>query len=581
MGSARKTAPETGQGTPAREGQAAGAAPPGQGTPPQAGQAAAAAETRPGIAGRAAVLVRNPWTMAGLVGLLAAVVLWLVVQPLAGASNDTDAAASVLYFERLVHGQRLEAFVPTTPKPLLTVVYGVAWALTGDWRTLTILSVAVGAAAVALAARLAARLAGNAAAAAAAIVIVGLLAWPDFGLEVAQANSFVWGLALWLLAGVLVTADRPRPWLAGAVFVLAGLTRTETIWLLGAAFGCAAWIWLRALRGGDRAQLRTVLPLLLGALAIPLACLHDLLLTGRPLYWLGVPAGYTAVAYPGLASVSPVESIRKELVHYEPALALLALALLGGAWLIHSRRRAVALALASLAGGVLLTLVVLAWRAVFISARYYEEADAAVLLAAAIGTAALIVWTFDRLARSRVDADRWRSLATAVVATALVLGVVAVDVPHGTVESEVAPTGQAYAALQTRINDLTPILTGAQGGTAELAGANYPVADPATCRLFVPRSLLPIVSLETGAPITALGDSYLAFRDGKYALKPGQWVLHISAADGSGGVYAPFEHSAPTTLTAVSGQRVAVVPVITDPDRGLWLDRIDAAPAGS
>jgi hypothetical protein len=562
MGSARKTAPKAGQAT-------------------TASQETTTAETRRDIAGRAAVLARNPWTLAGLVGLLAAVVLWLVVQPLAGAANDTDAATSVLYFERLVHGQRLEAFMPTTPKPFLTLVYGLAWTLTGDWRTLTILSVAVGAAAVGMAARLAARLSGNGAAAAAAIVVIGLLAWPDFGLEVAQANSFVWGLALWLLAGVLVTADRPRPWLAGAVLVLAGLTRTETIWLLGAAFACTAWLGLRALRGGDRAQLRTALPLLLGALAIPLACLHDLLLTGRPLYWLGVPAGYTAVAYPGLASVSPVESIRKELVHYEPALALLALALLGGAWLIHSRRRAVAFALASLAGGVLLTLVVLAWRGVFISARYYEEADAAVLLAAAIGAAALIVWAFDRAARGKGNVVRWRSLATAVVATALVLGVVAVDVPHGTVESEVAPTGRAYAALQTRINDLTTILLGAQGGTAELAGANYPVADAATCRLFVPRSLLPIVSIETGAPITALGDSYLAFRDGKYALKPGQWVLHISAADGSGGVYAPFEHSAPTTLTAANGRSLSVVPVVAAPDRGLWLDRIDSPPAGS
>jgi len=114
-----------------------------------------------------------------------------------------------------------------------------------------------------------------------------------------------------------------------------------------------------------------------------------------------------------------------------------------------------------------------------------------------------------------------------------------------------------------------------------LAGANYPVADAATCRLFVPRSLLPIVSIETGAPITALGDSYLAFRDGKYALKPGQWVLHISAADGSGGVYAPFEHSAPTTLTAANGRSLSVVPVVADTDRGLWLDRIDSPPAGS
>ena len=191
-----------------------------------------------------------------------------MVQPLAGAANDTDAAATVLYFDRIIHGQRLEAFVPTTPKPLLTLIYGVAWNLTHGWRALTVLSIGVGATAVAMAARLAARIGGSAAA---VVVVLGLLAWPDFGLEVAHANSFVWGLALWLLAGVLITADTPRPWLAGLCLALAGLARTETVWLLGAVAVCVAWMGLRALRGGDRSQLQLTLPLLVGALAIPIA----------------------------------------------------------------------------------------------------------------------------------------------------------------------------------------------------------------------------------------------------------------------------------------------------------------------
>jgi hypothetical protein len=78
------------------------------------------------LVGRVVALACKPWTLAGLVGLLAAAVLWLVVQPLAGVGNDADSATTVLYFDRLVHGQRLEAFLPTTPKPLLTVVYGLA-----------------------------------------------------------------------------------------------------------------------------------------------------------------------------------------------------------------------------------------------------------------------------------------------------------------------------------------------------------------------------------------------------------------------------------------------------------------------
>jgi hypothetical protein len=547
------------------------------------GQAAAtrATETpaRTGLAGRAAALARNPWGLAAIVGVIAAAVLWLIVQPLAGASNDTDAATTVLYFNRIVHGQHLEALAPTTPKPLLTLVYGLAWMLTGDWRTLTVLTIVAGASVVAMAARLAARFGGTGAA---VIVAVGLLAWPDFALEVARSNSFIWGLAFWLLAGVLITADRPRPWLAGLALLAAGLCRTETVWLLGAAFACTAWVGWRAWRSGDRAGLRTAAPLLIGALFIPLACLHDLILTGMPLYWLGVPTSYTVVAYPDLASVSLVESIKKEIVYFRPAAALLVLALIGGAWLVLSRRRAVALALASLAGGVLLTLVVLAWRGIYISTRYYEEADAAILLAAAIGTAAVIRWLIERRTTRLGDGGFLpRAIGPTLLAAILVLSVVAVDVPHGTVDPQLAPSRQAYAELRTVLTPVSHVIEvmPGEGGTVTVKGANYPVADPASCRVFVPRQFVPVVSIEINVPVTDLGDSYLAFRDGKYPLKAGQWVLHISAADGSGGVYAPFENPVSATLVDADGQRVLIVPVVVDPQGGLWLYRVDAAPS--
>ena len=39
-------------------------------------------------------------------------------------------------------GQRLESFVPTTPKPLLTLEYGLAWAGMADWRELVWLTIA-------------------------------------------------------------------------------------------------------------------------------------------------------------------------------------------------------------------------------------------------------------------------------------------------------------------------------------------------------------------------------------------------------------------------------------------------------
>ena len=82
---------------------------------------------------------RYPWVLAGVAAAVAAVFLWLVVAPLGRVTNDADSTASVLYFGRITSGHGLEAFLPTTPKPLLTVIYGALWWLTHDWRSLTVI----------------------------------------------------------------------------------------------------------------------------------------------------------------------------------------------------------------------------------------------------------------------------------------------------------------------------------------------------------------------------------------------------------------------------------------------------------
>ena len=536
------------------------------------------------IVQRAAGWIRGPAGLSALVAVIAAVVLWLVIQPLARATADTDAAASVMYFDRIVHGHRLEAFFPTTPKPLLTLVYGLAWSLTHDWHSLAVMTLMVGALGVGLAARLAARLGGIAAA---AFVAIGLVAWPTFRLETADANSFVWGLALWLLAGVLITAERPRPWLAGLALLLAGLARTETAWLVAAAACCAAVVVIRARRTGDRSQLRLILPLLIGVLAVPLACLHDLLLSGKPFYWLSVPGGYTALTYPNLASVSPLTVLHEQAVHYRPLLALMLVAAVGIAWLASTRWRPVSFALVAFTGGVLLTLVGLGWRGIYISERYYEESDAAILLAAAVGGGLLVRrvldWTGNRMAGrgagARAGSRPWlRQAALGGVAALLALGVAWQVVPQAGVEALLARSAQADVALRAAEPQLAAIVAGADGATLTVSGVSYPVSDPRACRAFVPRSLLPRISVDTGAPTPVLGDSFLAFRDGDYSvLSPGQWVLHIAAGDGSGGVFAPFEHSVPTTLTVKTGVALTILPVFVDEQMGVWLLRVDAA----
>jgi len=58
-----------------------------------------------------------------------------------------------------------------------------------------------------------------------------------------------------------------------------------------------------------------------------------------------------------------------------------------------------------------------------------------------------------------------------VDAAALSLGVVVADVPLGTVDKQIQPGRQGYAALEAQIVSLSPILQGAGGGTKSVNGA--------------------------------------------------------------------------------------------------------------
>lgn len=545
------------------------------------------------LARAAAALASRPALLAAIVALGSVIALWLAIDPLARPTSDPDASASVLYFSRIVGGQRLEAFWPTTPKPLLTLIYGLSWWLTHDWRSLAIVTIVAGGLAVGLAARFAARMGG---AGAAVLVIVGLLAWPDFRISVAGANSFIWGLALWFLAGVLITADRPRPWLAGATLAAALLVRTETVWLLAAAGACAAFVVVRgvmASRSGPRtgslpgprprpdlSALRMILPLFLGAVGLPLACLHDWLLTGRPLYWLSVPVGYTTLTIPGLGSADPARYLRTEIAHYLPAWPLVFVAALGIVWLAVSGRRAIALTLLTMGAGVLGTLVVLAWRAVYISPRYYEESDALLLLSAAIGGGVAITWIVRRAgARVAAEQPEWRRPAvSAAIALFVAVGGVFVAVPQDDATSSLNTATSLEAAFQAADPRIPAIVVGADGATMTVSGVAYPVTDPRAARIYVPRGLAARLSIETGERATAFAFSRDAFRDLDYAavLRPGQWVLHIAAADGLGGIYAPFEISSPATMAGSGGSTLRLVPVIADPVKGVWLIRVEA-----
>src|SRR5213078_812222 len=97
--------------------------------------------------------------LSGTFAAVAVVVFWLA-RPLQGGPAGPDAASSVLFFDRIASGQRLETWVNTTPKPLLTLVLGGLHGLTGDWRPGAVASVLITALGMVLAVELVRRVAG-------------------------------------------------------------------------------------------------------------------------------------------------------------------------------------------------------------------------------------------------------------------------------------------------------------------------------------------------------------------------------------------------------------------------------------
>jgi len=215
---------------------------------------------------------------------------------------------------------------------------------------------------------------------------------------------------------------------------------------LAAAYGALAW------RRGERRA-----ALLLVPLAVPLLWLaHDWLLTGDPLYSLGVPERYTDLVA-GRDVVAPASWLALVGRRYAADPLLLALAAGGAVWL--ARRRAwvwlAGLGVASV--GVLTLLGFEAWRGTYVSWRYYDPADVAVRLAAAVAAARLATAAAPRLRPAAVR------VARAVAAAAGGRR----RVPSGYLDSPAgAAAGRAVARAVARIHDdlVTPRRAAAHRG---------------------------------------------------------------------------------------------------------------------
>jgi hypothetical protein len=514
-----------------------------------------------------------------------AVAVGLLVRLPGPATLDPDEHAAVHYFDRLVAGERLEEPLLSAPKPLLTVVHGLAWRAGHDWRLLEALAVAAFALAVVCLARSAGRLAGPPAAAATALAVAGS---GPLVLQAARGNSMVFALAAWSVAldaltrgpgsrgggfkgggfrEVRAAGGRPSgggaAWgVAAAALFVAGLARAES-WLLlplAAGYGIVAW------RRGERRAALLVLPL-----AAPLVWLaHDWLLTGDPLYALGVPGRYSDLVS-GRQVVPPGDWLALVARRYAADPLLLALAAAGVIWLFRRRAWVWLAALGAAGVGVLTLLGLQAWQGTYISWRYFDPADVALHVAAALGAAAIASLVAGRLpgrtapggGGAATTADPGRSGARprplgAVVGALVLVGLACWPLAPGD------PLVDSTLDRDTRLSVNTATAVAVLGQFTAEPGTVVTASGPQRLR----------VAVELGLPLDRVRDLFLAGRSVPLdrALAGSAAVFHDADGD------RPVERFAPLSTTVPSRVgEVQVVPLRTDPERGLYVHRVEGS----
>lgn len=512
--------------------------------------------------------IRSPGAITVGAALAACLLVGLTIQALGPPVNDPDSAASVLFWRHLTTGVPLETFVSTTPKPLLTVLYGIAFDASGDWRILGWLTLGAFGVAIAAGVLLARRIAGWGAA---VFLVTALTLSPSIAIEVSRANSLVWAVAGWLVAGAALTARPARPWIAGFALLVALSTRTETALLLGPA---TLWIAALAVRGLG-AQARRLAPILLAWLAVPLAALHDLALTGDPAWWLRVPAGYTALT----GRYEPPAAVLGATVERLATMPLaVVLAVIGIGVLARRREWPAVGAILALTVGMVGFLVAVSWRKVFVTTRYLEQADVGLLLAAAVAVGLGVTVVVARGQRGSWGLPvRAGSIALAVLAgLAVNPGLAPFDAG---LANELTRVRAANQGAELALPALREALTDARA----VSPAPDPIDGPAGLRIvdtdasavLVPRALLNRLLVDLGAEETWLGDSFLAFRgrDALTVVRSGQIVYHDRAGDLGSERFTPFEIDAPVAV----GQ-VRLEPRFVRAREGVWVISIGSAP---
>jgi hypothetical protein len=490
-----------------------------------------------------------PWLAA-----IASLVIGLAIaRPFADVPVGFDNQATVLYFDRMIAGVQLEQALTTTPKPLLTIVYGLLHGLSGDWRPIIWATILVQAAACGLAALLAMRAAGLAAGAAAGLTLAGM---PLLVEDAAFGNAVPWALLGWLVAALLLSGPRPRPVLAGVVLMLAALCRLETLVIV--AVGGLALAWARlgpwpfaAPRPvpPPRAWLAVAIPF--GALPVMLA--HDLVLTGDPFFWVKVSQRYSDAARQTRDVASPFERVIWIVRRYARVWPAVALAAVGLAVLVWRRRWLELVGLTGMGPGIALFLVVLAARGLYAPDRYAIPVDVALSLLAAVGFGWILTMSAQRLP---VRAQWRMAVAPAVLMVAAAIVVVAGAGPFDPASTRGIADLRAVNASAARV---TPLL---RGGQRPGSGVEW----------IVPTSVRPRVAVDLGVPLTAVGGLSSNWLDPSAGLlEPGQLVFFERHAAGNVGALAVLDRGQEVRVGPLRLQ-----PILADGDAGVFVYEVVA-----
>ncbi len=453
--------------------------------------------------------------LALLAGVAVVLLAAWIIRPIRDPLVGSDTASSVLYFERLVAGERLERFLGTTPKPALTVLDGLLHAV-GGWTLVAWVALVVGGLAVAATVSFATRTSGLVAG---AFVGAALVVSPGLLQDLSLAYAVTWALLSLSMAALALTGARPHHVQAGLWLALGGLARQEVLIVAGvAALVVAGRAMLAATGRIDRPD-RGEWWLLLGLAALPITAIHDLLLTGDPSYTWRVPT-LGAVGQPSGGPAAALETI---LAHTVGLGAIAVLAVLGLVVLARRRRWVAWLGLVSIIGGVSAVILVVGSRGLVVLERYGTPLELACIVAAGFGLAAIRVPVLD----GRTPRCAWTpAVVAAVVAIAITPSLAPFD---ATTTERIARERQAGRDLAALLPALRAAIAGTPGlrtSSAEPDATSRTVDRPA---LFVTPRVLSQAAVDLDLRLDHIARSTSLPPDGDVA--PGTLVLHLAGIE--------------------------------------------------